>query len=126
VNREAKAVIETFSPENGKPLTISGRPGDDAKHYQVRAVQLAIGGDEEMKASAKSAKILEWSEEDQCYVGSAPGLILAGCHGDDEKKVFDELCQIVEEAIELYTKDGKPLPPPTSRRDFATKMQNVA
>jgi predicted RNase H-like HicB family nuclease len=79
-----------------------------------------------MKESAKYAKIVEWSEEDQCYVGSAPGLILAGCHGDDEKKVFDELCQIVEEAIELYIKDGKPLPPPTSGRDFATKMQNVA
>jgi hypothetical protein len=30
---------------------------------------------EEMKASAKYAKIVEWSEEDQCYVGSAPGLI---------------------------------------------------
>ncbi len=79
-----------------------------------------------MKESAKYAKIVEWSEEDQCYVGSAPGLILGGCHGDDEKKVFDELCQIVEEAIELYLKDSKPLPPPTSGRDFATKMQNVA
>jgi predicted RNase H-like HicB family nuclease len=79
-----------------------------------------------MKDSAKYAKIVEWSEEDQCYVGSAPGLILGGSQGDDEKKVFDELCQIVEEAIELYTKDGKPLPHPTSGRDFATKMQNVA
>ncbi|MCI0484672.1 MAG: type II toxin-antitoxin system HicA family toxin [candidate division NC10 bacterium] len=25
-----------------KPVTISGSPGDDAKHYQVRAVRLAI------------------------------------------------------------------------------------
>jgi predicted RNase H-like HicB family nuclease len=79
-----------------------------------------------MKDSAKYAKIVEWSEEDHCYVGSAPGLILGGSHGSDEKKVFDELCQIVEEAIELYRNDGKPLPPPTSGRDFATKMQNVA
>jgi len=51
---------------------------------------------EEMKDSAKYAKIVEWSEEDQCYVGSAPGLILGGCHGDDEKQVFEELCLIVE------------------------------
>ena len=79
-----------------------------------------------MKDSARYAKIVEWSEEDQCYVGSAPGLIYGGYHGSDEKKVFDELCQVVEEAIELYRKDGKPLPPPTSGRDFATKMQNVA
>lgn len=79
-----------------------------------------------MKDSAKYAKIVEWSEEDQCYVGSAPGLILGGCHGDDEKKVFEELCLIVEEAVDLYRKDGKPLPPATSGRDFANRMQSVA
>ncbi len=79
-----------------------------------------------MKDSAKYVKIVEWSEEDQCYVGSAPGLMYVGCHGSDEKKVFDELCELVEETIELYRKDGKPLPPPTSGRDFATKMQSVA
>ena len=79
-----------------------------------------------MKDSAKYVKIVEWSEEDQCYVGSAPGLMYGGCHGGDEKKVFDELCQVVEETIELYSKDGKPLPPPTSGRDFDAKMQDVA
>ena len=79
-----------------------------------------------MKDSAKYVKIVEWSEEDQCYVGSAPGLMFGGCHGSDEKEVFDELCQAVEVAIELYRNDGKPLPPPTSGRDFVTKMQDVA
>jgi predicted RNase H-like HicB family nuclease len=79
-----------------------------------------------MKESARYAKIVEWSDEDQCYVGSAPGLVFGGCHGKDEKAVFDELCQIVEEAIALYRKDGKPLPPATSGRDFANKMQCVA
>ena len=79
-----------------------------------------------MKDSPKYAKIVEWSEEDQCYVGSAPGLIYGGCHGDDEKAVFGELCQVVQEAIELYQKEGKPLPPSTSGRDFANKMQHVA
>lgn len=78
-----------------------------------------------MKDSAKYAKIVEWSDEDQCYIGSAPGLIIGGCHGDDEQAVFNELCVIVEEAIDLYHKDGKPLPPPTSGRDFANKMQEV-
>lgn len=28
-----------------------------------------------MKDSARYAKIVEWSEEDNCYVGSCPGLI---------------------------------------------------
>jgi predicted RNase H-like HicB family nuclease len=79
-----------------------------------------------MKESARYVKIVEWSEEDQCYVGSSPGLVLGGCHGDDEQEVFEELCQIVEETIELYRQDGKPLPPSTSGRDFANKMQDVA
>ena len=79
-----------------------------------------------MKESANYVKIVEWSEEDQCYVGSAPGLLYGGCHGEDEKKVFDELCAIVDETIELYHRDGKPLPPATSGRDFANKLQGVA
>ena len=79
-----------------------------------------------MKDSARYAKIVEWSEEDQCYVGSSPGLIYGGCHGDDEKAVFDELCAIVEDAIALYRADGRLLPPPTSGKDFANKMQQVA
>ena len=78
-----------------------------------------------MKESANYAKIVEWSEEDQCYVGSAPGLIYGGCHGANEAQVFVELCRIVEEAIQLYHRDGKSLPPPTSGRDFANKMQSV-
>ncbi len=79
-----------------------------------------------MKDSARYIKIVEWSEADQCYVGSSPGLIYGGCHGSDEKAVFDELCRIVEEAVDLYRKDGKPLPPPTSGRDLVNTIQPVA
>lgn len=79
-----------------------------------------------MKESARYAKIVEWSEEDQCYVGSSPGLIHGGCHGQDELAVFSELCSIVEETIALYHQDGTPLPPATSGRDLANKLQNVA
>ena len=79
-----------------------------------------------MKESARYAKIVEWSDEDGCYVGSSPGLFYGGCHGQEEQRVFAELCQIVDEVIEQCHKDGKPLPPPTSGRDFANKTQNVA
>jgi hypothetical protein len=79
-----------------------------------------------MKASARYAKIVEWSEEDHCYVGSCPGLIYGGCHGDNERVVFEELCQIVDEAIDLYQREKKPLPPPTSGRDYANLLQDVA
>ncbi len=79
-----------------------------------------------MKESARYVKIVEWSEEDQCFVGSCPGLFYGGCHGSDEKEVFTELCEMVEEMIDLYQQDGKPLPPATSGRDYANKMLNVA
>lgn len=79
-----------------------------------------------MKESALYAKIVEWSEEDQCFVGSAPGLLYGGCHGSDEKEVFAELCRIVDEAIELYQEEGKTLPPPTAGRDLANTLQQIA
>lgn len=79
-----------------------------------------------MKLAARYAKIVEWSDEDQCFVGSSPGLLHGGCHGDDELAVFEELLQVVEEVVALYLEDGRPLPPPTSGRDFANKMQQVS
>lgn len=79
-----------------------------------------------MKDSARYVKIVEWSDDDGCYVGSCPGLLYGGSHGQDEQQVFEELCRIVEEAIELYHQDGKPLPPPTSGRDLANTLQGVA
>jgi len=78
-----------------------------------------------MKDSDRYVKIVEWSEEDQAYVGSAPGLIYGGCHGPNERAVFDELCRIVEEAIAIYKQDGKPLPPSTSGRDLANTLDPV-
>ena len=40
--------------------------------------------------------------------------------------MFDELCDVVEETIALYLKDGKALPPATAGRDLANKLQTVA
>jgi predicted RNA binding protein YcfA (HicA-like mRNA interferase family) len=43
VNRSGKGSHRNFvHPDVKYPVTISGRPGDDAKHYQVRAVRLAL------------------------------------------------------------------------------------
>ena len=78
-----------------------------------------------MKASARYVKIVEWSDEDECFVGSCPGLFFGGCHGNDEQAVFSELCEIVEETLELLRKEGKPPPPPTSGKDYANKMLTV-
>ena len=45
-----------------------------------------------MKDGDRYLKIVEWSEEDGGYVGTCPGLMLGGIHGDDETKVFLLLC----------------------------------
>jgi predicted HicB family RNase H-like nuclease len=75
-----------------------------------------------MKVSDNYIKIVEWSEEDQSYVGSCPALMLGGVHGDDETKVYKELCAVVEEWIAQYQKDGDPLPAPTSGKTFSGKF----
>lgn len=67
-------------------------------------------------------KIVEWSKEDQCYVGTAPGLILGGVHGHNEKKVFTELCEVVEEARELLKKEGRPVPKTKVSKKYSGKI----
>lgn len=43
VDRGGKGSHKNFvHPNLARPVTISGKPGDDAKRYQVRAVELAI------------------------------------------------------------------------------------
>ena len=43
VNRGGNGNHRNFVHRNvTKPVTASGNPGDDARHYQVRAVRLAI------------------------------------------------------------------------------------
>ncbi len=83
-------------------------------------------GIKEVKDSARYVKIVMWSDEDRCFIGTAPGLIYGGCHGDDERAVFAELCQIVEEVFESYKEDGGPLPPPTANPLLLNKMVELS
>ena len=75
-----------------------------------------------MKPSDRYLKIVAWSDEDRCYVGTCPGLMLGGIHGKDEAKVYAELCQAVEEWIAIHEADGVPLPAPTAGRDYSGKF----
>lgn len=77
----------------------------------------------ELKAiAARYLKIVEWSDEDGCFVGSAPPLIGQCCHGKDETKVYAELCQIVEEWVETLAADGHKLPEPLAAKQFSGKF----
>ncbi len=75
-----------------------------------------------MKLSDQYLKIVEWSEEDQCYIGHCPNLMLGGVHGTDEAKVYTELCKVVEEWVSIYEKDGEPLPQPTAGKKYSGKF----
>ena len=68
-----------------------------------------------MKERDKYLKLVYWSEEDRCYIGSIPGWIGPCCHGDKEIDVYEKLGTIVDEWIEIYKKDCRPLPPPTGK-----------
>jgi len=75
-----------------------------------------------MKGSDHFLKIVEWSEEDQCYVGTCPGLMLGGIHGNSETAVYEELCQAVEEWIEISQEDGETLPAATVSKEYSGKF----
>ncbi len=75
-----------------------------------------------MKESARYVKIVEWSDEDECFVGQCPGIIGPCCHGTDETEVYRQLCQIVDEWIDRLRREGKPLPPPTAGRNVAGQI----
>ena len=79
-----------------------------------------------MNQGDKYVKIVEWSDQDNCFIGSCPELFYGGCHGHDARQVFAELCDIVQETIILYKEDGKSLPSPLSGRDFVNAMQRSA
>jgi hypothetical protein len=75
-----------------------------------------------MKPGDRYLKIVAWSEQDQCYVGTCPGLMLGGIHGDDEAAVYAELCQAVGEWIAIHARDGLPLPPATAGKAYSGKF----
>ena len=75
-----------------------------------------------IKIKENYLKIVEWSEEDQCFVGTAPGLILGGVHGNNQRKVFDELCKAVDDAVVMLKKEGKPIPPQAIKNEYSGKI----
>jgi len=76
-----------------------------------------------MKKKDHYLKIVEWSDEDRCYIGSIPGWIGKCCHGDNEEDVYRQLCRILEEWIEIYEEDNMPLPSSISGKKYSGKFQ---
>ena len=83
-----------------------------------------------MKTSAKKTqspavlarrylKLVEWSDKDGCFVGSAPPIIGPCCHGDTEAAVMTQLTTIVEEWVGIMLRDGHPLPSGTAGKKYS-------
>jgi len=74
------------------------------------------------KKSDAYLKVVEWSEQDRCYIGTCPGLMFGGVHGESERAVYDELCQVVDEWVEQAREDGVTLPEPTANRKYSGRF----
>ena len=67
-----------------------------------------------MKKIDQYHKWVEWSEEDQTYIGKCPDLI-TGIHGDNPVRLYGELCEVVEDVIRHFETEGRTLPSPRIR-----------
>jgi len=67
-----------------------------------------------MKKADMYHKWIEWSEENQVYIGKCPDLI-TGIHGDDPVRLYSELCEVVEEVILHFEEQGRTIPAPLIR-----------
>ncbi len=63
-----------------------------------------------MKTSDQYHKWVEWSEEDQTYLGKCPDLI-TGIHGDNPRQLYSDLCDVADEVVSHLESTGRPLPP---------------
>jgi len=72
--------------------------------------------------AARYPKLVEWSDEDHCFIGRCPALFTGGVHGSDEAALYKELCETVEEWIELLDKDGSQLPKPLAGKKFGGRF----
>ena len=70
-----------------------------------------------MKTQDQYLKFVQWSVEDNCYVGYCPDLFPWGgvCHGHVEEETYHQLCGLVCEEVNQYQESGKPLPPAGTR-----------
>lgn len=67
-----------------------------------------------MKDFDRYHKWVEWSDEDQVYIGKCPDLI-TGIHGSDPVALYGELCEVVQDVINHFNNEGRPLPEPRVR-----------
>jgi hypothetical protein len=67
-----------------------------------------------MKEIDQYLKWVEWSDEDQTYIGKCPDLI-TGIHGDNPVILYQKLHEVVEDVIDHFKSESRTLPIPRIR-----------
>src|SRR5213078_3120682 len=117
-SRRQRVASQFFAPERCENHAV----GSGGRRCEIlsRARSKTCNGTRKImsKISDRYVKLVAWSEEDQCYIGRCPGLMFGGVHGSDERAVYAELCEAVDEWIQLHEAEGRPLPRATSLREI--------
>lgn len=72
--------------------------------------------------SARFPRLIEWSEEDGCFVGSAPPLVGQCCHGKTEAVVATQLAAIVDDLVQDVLDGKMPAPKDESGKTYSGKF----
>ena len=115
------------TPWIGDPLVNlqEGRNGS-AKPYQVRQVLAAIENWRQNKMSIPREELytyrVEWSEEDQEFVGTVAEFPSLSCLADSSLEALSGIQQVVLQAINILEEEGKPVPEPYRLRQFSGRF----
>ena len=67
-----------------------------------------------MRPSDGYHKWIEWSDEDNAYLGRYPDVI-TGIHGSDPIRLYQELCEVVDDVLASFQASGRALPEPMTK-----------
>ena len=67
-----------------------------------------------MRPSDRYHKWIEWSDEDNAYLGRCPDVI-TGIHGCDPIRLYEELCEVVDDVLASFQTSGRMLPEPMTK-----------
>ena len=65
---------------------------------------------------------VQWSEEDQLFVGRVAEFQLLAAHGDDLYAALQEIINVVGFVLRDLQERGEPVPPPFSKKTFSGKF----
>jgi predicted HicB family RNase H-like nuclease len=72
--------------------------------------------------SSRFPRLIEWSDADRSFVGSAPPLVGQCCHGKTEADVATQLAIIIDDLVQDVLDGKMPAPKVEPRRSYSGKF----